>query len=274
MTPGFGYQQDDPDPRDVRFSDAVPVGFAAAPGAADLSGYVLRVFDQGAAPACVGFAVAQALRVRWCAQIEETRSAAPMTDHDVPLPSALWIWWHARQAAGTERLVVGSKIRNAFRAIVRFGVPEDRWWPSADPRDAAGREPSPMARRCAWDLRGRAGRGAMVNYFRIPDGAMAPALVRWALTHRLPVVFGTDVDTEFAGVRRHLDPLQAPNLGMIAGGHAMVAVGYRPDAVLVVNSWGPAWGNRGLAWLSWPWISGFARDLWAVRAPSPYGVRR
>jgi len=252
----------------------VPSGFASPPAAADLSCYVLRVMDQGSAPACVGFAVAQAMRVRWCAQIEEARSPAAMTDHDVPLPSALWVWWHARQAEGNERRAVGSKIRNAFRAVVRFGVPEDRWWPSADPLGSAGQSPSPMARRCAWDLRTRAGRGATVNYYRIPAGAGAPAQVRWALIHRLPVVFGTDVDSGFGAVRRHLDPLPTPDEDRIVGGHALTAVGYRPDAVLVCNSWGLGWGNRGLAWLSWSWISGFARDLWAVRAPSPYGVRR
>jgi hypothetical protein len=268
--PGLGYVRDDADGRDRRI-DALALG--PGPAAVDtLADYLLRILDQGQAPACVGFATAQALRIRWCAQVEELRTAAPLTDHDVPCPSALWLWWHARHAAGDADAVTGARLRDALKSVVRFGVPDDRWWPSVNALDSATRRPGQIVFRHAWDLRTRAGRGAPVAYYRIPDTRRDSAAgVRAAVAARLPVLIGVPVPAGFGGVRVHQTAIPPPDEDRIVGGHAMVVIGYRPDAVLVVNSWGRGWGNGGTAWLDWGWVTDWARDLWVVQAPTPYG---
>ena len=50
--------------------------------------------------------------------------------------------------------------------------------------------------------------------------------------------------------------------GELAGGHAIVAVGYdhERDAVLLHNSWGPGWGVDGRAWLSTSALSGLLAE--------------
>lgn len=53
------------------------------------------------------------------------------------------------------------------------------------------------------------------------------------------------------------------------GGHAVLAVGYDDNrgAVLVQNSWGKSWGNEGLFWMPYIWVTDFAatNDFWTIR---------
>jgi Papain family cysteine protease len=47
--------------------------------------------------------------------------------------------------------------------------------------------------------------------------------------------------------------------------HSMTIVGYTPVGVIVQNSWGPRWGNGGRAVLSWSFIAGWAQSLVTAR---------
>jgi pimeloyl-ACP methyl ester carboxylesterase len=49
------------------------------------------------------------------------------------------------------------------------------------------------------------------------------------------------------------------------GGHAFAIVGYNADGFLVQNSWGPVWGDNGVAlWTYEDWLENI-RDAWVVR---------
>jgi C1A family cysteine protease len=65
----------------------------------------------------------------------------------------------------------------------------------------------------------------------------------------------------------------------VAGGHAVMAVGYddtieiknpgcstsTKGAILIRNSWGPAWGDEGYGWLPYEYIlKGLATDWWTL----------
>jgi hypothetical protein len=64
--------------------------------------------------------------------------------------------------------------------------------------------------------------------------------------------------------------------GKSIGGHAFAIVGYDDKGFLVLNSWGPKWGNRGIAhWTYGDWAA-TVMDAWVlqlgVRAPDAFGA--
>ena len=99
-----------------------------------------------------------------------------------------------------------------------------------------------------------------------------------------PIPFGTPLDESFFNLR-------GPNCmwhskkwkqgtGFHAGGHAMIAVGYDDSksygdgkgAILIQNSWGEAWGDKGLCWVSYPVFGTFIDEAYyAVDAHSGTG---
>ena len=62
-----------------------------------------------------------------------------------------------------------------------------------------------------------------------------------------------------------------PNLKKeeVVSGHAMFAVGYddKKKMVLVRNSWGDKWGQKGYFWMPYAYISdkSLSSDFWTVR---------
>jgi C1A family cysteine protease len=59
----------------------------------------------------------------------------------------------------------------------------------------------------------------------------------------------------------------------VEGGHAMVAVGYDDTkkvgkdtgALLIRNSWGTGWGDKGYGWLPYSYVQhGLAVDFWTL----------
>jgi Papain family cysteine protease len=52
------------------------------------------------------------------------------------------------------------------------------------------------------------------------------------------------------------------------GGHAMCVVGYDEKkyggAFLIMNSWGPEWGNNGFAWVRYPEFNYFVREAYGL----------
>ena len=57
------------------------------------------------------------------------------------------------------------------------------------------------------------------------------------------------------------------------GGHAYVIVGYNADGFWLQNSWGPEWGRRGCALITYDdWLES-AMDVWVARLGVPVNVR-
>jgi hypothetical protein len=64
--------------------------------------------------------------------------------------------------------------------------------------------------------------------------------------------------------------------GKAVGGHAFVIVGYDAEGFWVLNSWGPGWGNKGVAhWEYQDWAA-TVMDAWVlqlgVKAPEAFGA--
>ena len=265
---GLGYIPDRKDPRDLSVAHLLgPSAIPRLAAATELDDAVLLILDQQDTPACVGFAVAGAIRARWIYALWQAGVA--FEDADIVVPSASWIWWQARQLNGEEASIVGTYIRDAFKRIARLGICPDAYWSSAHPRSIATTPPEQITYRMAWDLRAKAG-GVPVQYYRVSSRGDAQIQdVKSSLSGGYPVVFGTQVGAAFMSVRQHTSPIVT--LGkkeQSVGGHAMFATGFDENSVHCVNSWGRGRGNSGRYLLAWESVRQWS-DVWAIQSAPP-----
>lgn len=83
--------------------------------------------------------------------------------------------------------------------------------------------------------------------------------VKTFLAQGLPVVGGFEIFEDFEDYR---GGVYQTTSGTSVGGHAMAVVGYddRRQALRIVNSWGPDWGEGGFAWVSYPSVAAMTKD--------------
>jgi C1A family cysteine protease len=88
-----------------------------------------------------------------------------------------------------------------------------------------------------------------------------------------PIVFGIQVFPSFesqAVAETGIVPLPDTSKESSIGGHALGCYGYSDakQAFLVINSWGPYWGQSGLCWMPYQYILNrqICSDLWCVKA--------
>ncbi len=121
-----------------------------------------------------------------------------------------------------------------------------------------------------------------VTYYRLdPAGADGKALLASIKSHiasKLPSMFGFTVYQSIWSATGGKIPF--PGAGdKIAGGHAVMAVGYddgvsiphssgskkTKGAFLIRNSWGTSWGDKGYGWLPYEYVlRGLAVNWWVL----------
>ncbi|MBN1938046.1 MAG: cysteine protease [Candidatus Aminicenantes bacterium] len=172
---------------------------------------------------------------------------------------------------------VGAYLRTTIGAMVLFGVPPEEHWPYNDGPAAFDREPPAFCYAFAQNFK-------TIQYFRHdlpgspPDETLGRVKAHLASGH--PSMFGFTVYASIeAADGRGAIPLPGPR-ERIMGGHAVAAVGYddrfeirtgsggeksAKGALLVRNSWGTVWGDRGYGWLPYEYVRrGLAEDFWSV----------
>lgn len=161
----------------------------------------------------------------------------------------------------------GSDLRTALKALVRFGVPPERYWPY-DPQKLDS-EPDPF-------LYGFAERCRAIRYVSLDaqafDGQEVLQRVKAFLAAGFPVACGLSVPSSLSADG---DIPWRPTFDSLYGGQAVVAVGYDDGhiqatrgALLIRSSWGCQWGDEGYGWLPYSFvIERQAVNFWTLLRP-------
>lgn len=229
------------------------------PEAVDLSFWCSPIEDQGKLNACTAHAGVGLV------EYFERRSFGQYLN-----ASRLFLYKAARNLMQREG-DSGASVRETMKALVLFGVPPEEY----HPYDETNFDAEPAAFCYAYAQNYQA-----IRYFRLDDSQLQPvellAQIKLTLVSGFPCIFGfTAYDSieHPATPRGHIPfPTQENKR---EGGHSVVAVGYddykqiknapQPGAILIRNSWGTSWGDRGYGWLPYDYVlNGLARDWWSL----------
>ena len=172
----------------------------------------------------------------------------------------------------------GAWLRTTMGALVFCGVPPEKYWKYTDQTPAFDKEPPSFVYAVG-------GNYEAIRYFsHDPLGANVPgskvlASVKTYLVAKIPSMFGfwgfpsykfSNNSGEF--------PYPCPGEKAVWG-HAVVAVGYddgkvikntecnkkTTGALLIRNSWGTGWGDKGYGWLPYEYVlNRLALDFWSL----------
>ena len=221
----------------------------SGPGPVDLSPYCVAM-NQYDLNSCVGNGTCESL------EILENIAHQGISGYQPVLLSRMFLWSMCRTQDGTLEQNTGTHVRTAFNVLATLGVCTETLWPYED--SLATVSPSMLAQREALGH-------TITAAYRI-DSLMQDRVndVITALQAKLPVVFGTNVNTAFEGLSSGSGPVDVPGpTDPIAGGHCLVIVGWDGTNFLVKNSWGTGWGNNGFCLMTPAYITwNNTTDLW------------
>jgi C1A family cysteine protease len=176
----------------------------------------------------------------------------------------------------------GAWLRNTMAALVLFGIPDENHWPYTDKE---GSEPDGFDREPPAWVYAVADNYEAVQYFcHDPQGmSLSPAKVlesvKAYLAAGIPSMFGFyGFDSFKSSDVPGAIPYPCPG-EQARWGHAIDAVGYDDEkvikntkcnirtkgALLIRNSWGESWGDKGYGWLPYDYVlKKLAVDFWSL----------
>ncbi len=169
----------------------------------------------------------------------------------------------------------GAYLRTTMKALALFGTPPEEYWPY----NIASFDVEPTAFCYSFGQSYQ----ALIYYRLDPSGILKPALlntIKAFAAAGFPSMFGFTVYSSYVQAAV-TGKIPYPKAGEgVAGGHAVVVVGYddglviqntspggpaTTGAFLIRNSWGTGWGAAGYGWLPYQYVlSGLATDWWSM----------
>ncbi|MEN8202741.1 MAG: C1 family peptidase [Bacteroidota bacterium] len=169
----------------------------------------------------------------------------------------------------------GAYLRSTMAAMALFGAPPEEFWEY----NIADYDVEPSAFCYAFGQNYQA-----LQYYRLDKpgitGENLLKKIKQHLAYGIPLMFGFTVFNSIGQARNTAEiPYPCPG-DRIAGGHAVMAVGYNDKrviknsncntaktkgALLIRNSWGSGWGDGGYGWLPYDYVlKGLAKDWWSL----------
>lgn len=206
----------------------------------DLRQWASPVDDQGDLGACTGFSI-KALR-----ELMLIRDGKPLT-----ALSPLFLYYYERKQEGTIDEDAGAMITTGMEVLKKVGVAREALW-SYDPSN----DNNPVTKE-KFQLPPSAEAYSDARKYRVKSFKPLDTLrdIRYELAHRNPVVIGIEVFEAFYDPPQGVLPKPNPKEES-QGGHAVAVVGYDDvQRVLIVkNSWGSAWGDKGYFYLPYDYV--------------------
>jgi C1A family cysteine protease len=241
----YKWRPDVPDARDLCLKIS---RFRKLPSKVDLRDKCSSVEDQGSIGSCSAQAFVAVM------EYLDRKDDDQWTDL-----SRLFVYYNSRTDPNDDS---GAYLRDGTKALAKFGACDETIWPY----DIARYTVKPP------DLAYKDGLKRRITEYRRTESLDG---VQQSLADGFPVVFGFSVYESFETeevAKTGIVPMPAENEQML-GGHAVVAVGYDDfTACLIVrNSWGPDWGDKGYFYMPYEYVSKeLADDFWVItRVPLP-----
>jgi C1A family cysteine protease len=250
-----------------------PESAPALPAKVDLRPWCSPIENQGRLGSCTAHAAAGVV------EYFERRAFGRHIDG-----SRLFVYKTTRNLMGVVG-DTGAWLRNTMGSLVLCGIPPERYWPYTDRK-----QPGPGGERTFDEeptsfVYAVADNYEALRYFCYdPLGRSIPpatvlANVKRYLAAGIPSMFGFYGFSSFpySDIRGGI-PYPCPGERAIWG-HAIVAVGYddgmkikntrcnkqTTGALLIRNSWGTGWGDRGYGWLPYDYVlNRLAMDFWSL----------
>jgi C1A family cysteine protease len=238
-----GCKPDVPDPRDWQLRPTLRERVGLLPSSVDLRRFASPVEDQGDLNSCTGNAMASAL------ELLDRRGDGRYLDR-----SRLFLYYYARLAGHCQNVDGGATIRDVVKVAAAKGCPPETSWPYRP--DLVLKMPDLNAVADAMSF-------GISAYFRL--SAITPTGFWSALSRGFPVVFGAAIYQSFerVGISGMVPMPRQGDTPM--GGHALLAVGYDKRGVIVRNSWGPKWGDKGYCVFPRAYLNpDLVFDAWAI----------
>jgi C1A family cysteine protease len=86
--------------------------------------------------------------------------------------------------------------------------------------------------------------------------------IKLSLSNSIPVIFGFNVYENYTEADE--DGIFPMPYGDIVGGHAIVAIGYTNSNLIIRNSWGTLWGDKGYGYIPFEYLTNDADDFWCL----------
>ncbi len=248
----MGWLPDLPDARDIMYAAPLKVMKALAPKI-DLTAGCPEPYSQGNLGSCTANALGCAFEFGRKKQKKATF-----------MPSRLFLYYNERVIINTVNSDSGAFIRDGIKCLQKQGIcKETEWTYDDDTSDGAKftKKPPASCYTHAKDFQ-------ITSYQRLSNNLN---VLKGCLAEGFPFVFGFTVYDSFMSKVKSDGMMPMPNFSKeaVVGGHAVIAVGYddTKERVLVRNSWGKGWGNKGNFWMPYAYITNpsLCDDFWTIR---------